>query len=357
MEAGSPEFQKVLNDPKHEIQIIYGQINGDDITHYSLGDSSQYFYPASTVKMIAAFAAVVKLQELNLPLTTEIIVDSTEYHPRVLHYDSLFQGPITVENLIKKIFVYSDNQAFNILYGWLGKDYINKLQDTMGIPTRIQHQLSESAFSFTNKSNTTRNSTLLVSDGDIVKTNTETVSWTSSLKPANQEKGQGYIDGEGNLLSDKFDFSVKNYVPLNTLLGSLERMIFPDFFPPSYDLDEEYRNHLIRLMELLPSDLPDPIPEYGNNYVKFFMFGDGTRKQPEHIKILNKVGVAYGYLTDVAYITDSKNGIEFFLAATIHVNENEIYNDGNYEYDEVGIPFLTELGQLIYQNELERYNQ
>ena len=68
-----------------------------------------------------------------------------------------------------------------------------------------------------------------------------------------------------------------------------------------------------------------------------------------HIKIYNKVGYAYGYLTDCAHIVDTKNNISFTLTATIHVNKNQIFNDDTYEYDEIGIPFLAELGRQIHQ--------
>ena len=73
------------------------------------------------------------------------------------------------------------------------------------------------------------------------------------------------------------------------------------------------------------------------------------------IRIHNKVGLAYGTLTDVAYITDRENGVEFLLSATILVNENQIFNDNQYEYEEKGIPFLAELGRLILRAAQQRH--
>ena len=35
--------------------------------------------------------------------------------------------------------------------------------------------------------------------------------------------------------------------------------------------------------------------------------------------------------------------------ATISVNENMIYNDDIYEYDEIGIPFLAALGRSVHK--------
>ena len=49
-----------------------------------------------------------------------------------------------------------------------------------------------------------------------------------------------------------------------------------------------------------------------------------------------------------------KNNIDFMVTATILVNSDEVFNDDAYEYDEVGIPFLAQLGRELYQLELER---
>ena len=94
--------------------------------------------------------------------------------------------------------------------------------------------------------------------------------------------------------------------------------------------------------------------EYYDSYGKFFIYGDSESRIPEHIKIYNKVGYAYGTLTDCAYIKDEQNDLEFILCATILVNSNETFNDNNYEFDTVGIPFLANLGREVYQFELER---
>ena len=84
------------------------------------------------------------------------------------------------------------------------------------------------------------------------------------------------------------------------------------------------------------------------------MFGGKAREIPDRLRIFNKVGDAYGFLTDAAYIIDLENKVEFMLAATIYTNTNQKFNDNNYEYDEIGLPFLRDLGQASYQVELDR---
>lgn len=75
---------------------------------------------------------------------------------------------------------------------------------------------------------------------------------------------------------------------------------------------------------------------------------------PQGVRVYNKVGWSYGFITDVSYVADFKNNVEFMLTATIYVNSDGIINDGRYEYNTIGYPFLYKLGQAIYQYELKR---
>ena len=99
-------------------------------------------------------------------------------------------------------------------------------------------------------------------------------------------------------------------------------------------------------------------PDYGDkpdNYCKFFMYGDDDQAViPSHIRIFNKIGLAYGFCIDNAYIVDFEKNIEFLLTAVIYANEKEILNDGKYEYETLAFPFLAKLGRMIYEYERER---
>ena len=78
---------------------------------------------------------------------------------------------------------------------------------------------------------------------------------------------------------------------------------------------------------------------------KFFIYGDKKIEFDENYKIYNKVGFAYGQLSDVAYI--KRENISIILTATIDVNTNNIYNDDTYDYDSIGYPFLAEISREI----------
>ena len=79
---------------------------------------------------------------------------------------------------------------------------------------------------------------------------------------------------------------------------------------------------------------------FWSNYCKFLYYGSQKIKPDSNIIIFNKVGDAYGFLTDVAYIMDTNKKIEFMLSATIYCNEDGILNDDKYDYETIGFPFL-----------------
>jgi hypothetical protein len=90
--------------------------------------------------------------------------------------------------------------------------------------------------------------------------------------------------------------------------------------------------------------------------VKFF-FQKGGRHLPAGVRVFNKVGWAYGCLTDVSYVVDFRNRIEFMLTATVYTNEDGILNDDKYEFETEALPFLFQVGQTIYQYDLHRKRQ
>jgi hypothetical protein len=161
-------------------------------------------------------------------------------------------------------------------------------------------------------------------------------------------------------IEEPLNFSRKNRFYLTDLHQILRSVIFPETVPAEqrfHFTDDDYR-FLYKYMSQLPSETIYPeydLVEHYDAYVKFFMFG--TQKKtaiPKNIRIFNKVGWAYGFLTDVAYIVDFEKNIEFMLSATIYCNADGVLNDDRYDFDTVGLPFLEKLGQQVYDYELKR---
>ncbi|MFD2561415.1 serine hydrolase [Aquimarina rubra] len=353
LNSDKEQIKRVMQSvEKHEVQILYSQIDRDEngkviFTDYEFNVAdSTYFYPASSVKFPIALIALEKLNELQ---KNRISIDRKKLF--IIQSDTLYTN---IEKEITKIFAVSDNQAYNRLFEFLGQDYIDQKLKSKNLQGRISHRLSVlNAHNLKTQSivfkKNVEDSTFLYQQESIENSPPVRLS----LKKIS--KGKGYIDND-TLIEQPKDFSEKNYLPLRSLHGMMKRIQFPETCQKEerFDIAKKDRDFVLKAMQTLPSDAGYDKKEYYDGYVKFFMFGDTKEDIPEHIKIYNKVGYAYGYLTDCAYIKDTKNNIEFILSATIHVNENGIFNDDHYEYDNIGIPFLATLGRSIYNLEKQQ---
>lgn len=369
----SESFTNIIkNKDKYEIQIIYTTIDdrANDkvalIHHYFNYNDSVYFYPASTVKMPVAFLALEYINELktkdnHIDEYSTIRFDSVAAPQSKEYLDNTSStGYPNVAHYIEKIFSVSDNNAYNRLYELLGQDLINsKLKEKeIFTKSKIIHRVGVSGFD--KESNKYTNPYQIVDDNGqtLYQQNELYALYDNYPIVQNTYKGKGrYDDLSEKVINEPFDFSHKNFINLKDLQNSLERIIYPELFEANerFNLTDKQYLWLKNTMKKTPQDydhLKDH-SEYYDSYVKFFIFGDSKEPIPDEIEISNKVGWAYGYLTDCAFIKDTKNDISFFLTATIHVNDNQIYNDGIYEYDSIGLPFLSELGQLVYQYELD----
>ncbi|WP_034042703.1 serine hydrolase [Wocania ichthyoenteri] len=340
LHSDSKKIKTVVDSiENHEVQILFTEVKKvkDSVyfeDHSFQVDDNTYFYPASTVKLPIAILALEKIRTNNL-------IDRNSIFN--IEGDSV---KTTLSNDIKKIFAVSDNGAYNRLYEYLGKDFINKKLKEKGINTRISHRLSVD------------NSAHLKTKPIIFYYQNQVVFKTDSvinqpIKPLNLnkiKKGKGYMIGD-SLVNNPMDFSLKNYLPVTALHQIMKQLMFPELYPKNkqFHLTPNDRKFLINTMKILPHEAGYTSNEYHESYVKFLVFGDSKKPIPKHIKIYNKVGNAYGYLTDCAYILNEQTKKEYIITATIHVNKNQIFNDNVYEYDTVGFPFLAELGRQLIE--------
>jgi len=360
-----PGVSKILEiAEKHEVQIRYTQIkrgenNLPEFTTYSLfEDSETYFYPASTAKLPVAALALQRIRELQaegvaIDRNTPFHIRDRDHQPIALEDSTALNRNLSIAHLIKKIFLVSDNDAYNYLFDLLGTDYINReLRDKGLKETSIHHK-----FLFGADNNTTWEyhfidhlDTLYYQPSIRAK---QTIS-NGNLKA--MVKGIGYIDGS-ELVNRPFDFTSKNRISINDLEGILKRIVFPEVFDLNerfglLDEDYEFLQYWMSRNTLESND-PDysTNPDLYDSYVKFFIYGDQKGAMTDNVRIFNKVGDAYGTLTETAFIQDRLSGAEFLLTATVHVNENQIFNDNIYEYDSIGFPFMGGLGRAILNYE------
>ena len=360
------EFKSVLDKKKtYEVQILYTQIDRDEnnaphFTTYSFNvDTARYFYPASTVKFPVAVLALEKLNEINNPRVTK---HTPIYHDSVYSGQSRVKSDTTSEggapsiaHYIKKIFVASDNDAFNRLYEFIGQKEINEKLREKGYHTRIVHRLNRwgtpdenrhtEAVRFMEKDSLVYAQPMLVND--------------NIIKGPEILAGKGYYNGT-RLIRKPFNFSDRNYFSIPDQHAMLKAFLFPETVTPEkrFHLTPDDRKIVLQYMSQLPTETLFP-PYYKDTtyvdaYGKLFLYGCESTPIPDHIRIFNKLGVAYGYALDNAYIVDFNAGVEFLLTAVIFTNQNQIFNDDTYEYWTIGFPFMKNLGQVIYEFEKSR---
>jgi len=357
----SPQLQSFDAVKKaRNIQIIYTQVHRDKNNHphftdyhYNVNDSN-YFYPASTVKMPVAFLALEylnTLKHLTVNAQTPMLTDSSfKGQQQVLNDAFSTNGTPTVANYIKEIFLVSDNDAYNRLYELLGQQYIQEKLTAKGYPNAvIRHRLS---VAMTDEQNRHTNAIRFVDTSGRILFE-KPAAYSNAVFPEQPVAlGKGYMRGN-KLVNEPFPFTTKNRVSLADLHQMLRSVMFPSAVPAKqrFNLNDSDYALLYKWMRSYPQSGNYNPKEQWDTYCKFLYYGSEKVIPNPNLHIFNKVGNAYGFLIDVAYFVDTEHHIEFMLSATISCNSDGIYNDDRYEYETVGFPFMKQLGQAIYNYE------
>lgn len=356
----------LANPTTFRYQIIYTQINRDKtgvphFTNYKLNvDPNQYFNPASMVKMPLAFLSLEKLHELNkkdINKYTTILFDSNYQRQVEMYADSSSKNKKpSIANFIKRAFLISENDPYNRMYQFVGQGDINrKLQQKGYSSTRITRQF----MGYTEDQNRHTNGIRFVDDKNNLlhqqapQYNTDSFQFGAPILI-----GNAHWNSNDELIQGPFDFTKHNNISLEDMQKMLQAIIFPASLPAKsrFNVSEEDRLFLLQFLSQYPSETNYPkydTEHFYNSYVKFF-FQDSTHSMPNNIRVFNKVGWAYGFLTDVSYVLDTVNNIDYMLSATVYVNSDGVVNDSKYDEATVGFPFLKQIGNAFYEYELKR---
>lgn len=362
-----PILKKVNADyKKYRLQIIYTQITRDSKgtptfkDHLYHVDSSNYFYCASLVKLPCSILALEKIKKLRVYSNTIMFTDSTNACQRSVRKDTTsINGYPSIAQYIKRMALVSDNFAYGRVYEFLGVDDIHNRLEKLGYKNvRIVHRFDGGCKG--TEHTTTNQVSFCKSDFTPITTQPQQEASKLYTHPLGEIKvGRAHLNAQNKKVNQPKDFTNMNYISLENIHSMLKRLIFSNNLPDElrYDLLEDDRLFLIEQLTALPRESSHPTynKSYHDSYKKYFMFGDGKKRiTNDDIKITNIVGQSYGFMVDCAYIQNKKENVEFMLSAVIYANEDEIINDGKYEYNSIGMPFLAELGRQIYAFELKK---
>ena len=359
--------KKVLASPNaFRLQIVYTQIDRDQngIPHFTnhalYADAENYFNPASMVKMPLAFLAMEKLYELNQPGVnkyTSMQFDSNYQRQVAMYADSSAQNKKpSIAHFIKRAFLISENDPYNRLYQFVGQGPTNQKLLAKGYSSS---KITRQFMGYTEEQNRHTNGINFVDEKGLPILKLDPQYNKDSFQfGAPILIGDAHWNSKDEVVKGPFDFTRHNNISLTDMQKMLQSVLFPASVPKQnrFNMSEVDRLFLLQYLSQYPSETDYPkydSAHFYDSYVKFF-FQDSTHSMPKHIRVFNKVGWAYGFLTDVSYVLDTKNNIDYMLSATIYVNSDGVVNDSKYDEETVGFPFLNTIGTAFYEYELKR---
>lgn len=363
----SPALLHVLDNPdSFRYQLIYTRIDRDKKNrphfhnYYYRVNPLDYFNPASTVKMPLAFLSLEKMDSLSrygVDKETPMLTDSAYSGQTSVDHDSSAAGGLpSLAQYIGRIFLVSDNEAYNRLYEFLGQEAINRRLWQLGYP---DIRITRRFVPMTEDENRHTNPVRFMTGARTLYRQPPAYSQLDFDFSHRVLIGNAHYDWHDSLIHTPMDFTRHNNFPLEDAQQILRSVLFPESVPASrrFRLSAADYRFLYQYMSEYPRESSHPRYDsatFFDSYTKFFFFRAAHSPIPTYIRSFNKPGWSYGFLTDIAYIVDFKHKVEFMLSGTIYVNSDGVLNDDKYEYEEVGWPFFKEVGTIVYRYELER---
>ena len=368
----NPLLKRVANNPQYELQIIYTQINRDAqnrptfTPHTYHLNPRQYFNPASLVKLPVVALSLEKLNDLHNPRVTRrtIMATGTAWRcqtpvPFAALADS--DRTATIGNYIKRMLLVSDNLAYNRLYEFLGQRPLNNRLAQLGYHNaRITRRFAPCDTAANRHTNPISFHT---PQGDTLYKQPAQYNPIVYRSPLGRVlKGRAHQAGT-RVIPEPYDFTTANHLPLSDITTLFQSILFPESVPASQRLRLTPTDYafLRRYLHATPHESgfhPYAPARYFDAYKKYLYYGrNPDLPKQSSLRIYNIVGMSHGFLADIACFADSLHQSEFRLSAVLYVNQDGIINDGAYEYDSIGQPFLAQLGRQIQQYEAQRSRQ
>lgn len=323
---------------------------------------AEYFYPASTVKLCAAVAALQEVERLQPPSQTTDLADAPMEiaplfpgdAPQAGDSSNTRGGHITVAHEMRKIALVSDNQAFNRLYDLVGHERLNRSMHELGLRSVvINHRLSEARAIPDMRASAAVTIRVPGGDPSHVPARTSTLILTNAANKLTV--GNGHIKGK-ELFRTPMDFRSRNGISLVDLQDLLVKVTRPDIDLGSQPLKMTglHRAGLVQAMTEYPRESSNPIyaaKDFPDAHSKFLL--PGIRRlfpsvEPgARVESTGKNGRAYGFSIENSLVRNPANGRAVFVTAVIYTNEDGILNDDDYEYETVADPFFADLGELV----------
>lgn len=324
--------------------------------HEEFGVNTTYYYPASLVKWPVLLLALEWLNEQGggqwsseayLELDSPNSCQATTLSEQRRRNQRL-ETRQSIANDVQRILLVSDNKSYSRLFYLLGPEYIAQRLNEKGFDGTEILKAYDGCDADARK--TWPGVTLMDPKGDTLFHRPTSSMSVSPRDTTPLFVGRAFMQANGTLTSP-LDFSTQNKMPLDEALRMLQSFLNLDSLEkPLWNLHPKDREMVLDAMHRWPresafSDLQKR-SEYPDDYKKFLYYGNHN-KELKHgaVEVYNIVGMAYGFMSDLAWIVDARDGRSVLVAATVYANLDEVLNDGHYDYDQLAAPFLEALGK------------
>jgi hypothetical protein len=361
LERMPASIRRFIDQPEHEIQLIYTRIDRDVSGRATLTTlpwhlaPHRWFSAASWVKLPAVLLTAERLTALGGDADVRIVLDRP---PETGNWDVAEPLDEPFERTVRRLFTVSENVPFNRLYEYLGQREVGEGLVAHGYrDARVIARLGSADVAANRRVGASR---LVDRSGRELERRAARENPAAPHFPYGRVfKGRGWQTATGAIEPGPHDFSKTNFLPLSSIHGMLAALMFPDSVPElaRWRIAPAMREMLSKELARWPRESSDPVYDpstYPDAAAKFFVIGGSKDRAPDSLRMFGKSGQAYGYLQDCAYIVDRASGVECLLAATVHANADGIFNDDRYEYEDVGFPLLAALGRAVLEYERER---
>lgn len=347
-----PALAALVDDPQHAVQLRWVRIvrDADGARRYVTHDHGllprRWFPAASAVKLPMALLMAEAVQAAGGDMDSVLRLDaapiSGEWGDEPL-VDTFARG-------IDRTFAVSENRPYNRWYELLGGEHIHRRLAELGYPhVRLIARLGSSDIEANRRNG---GGALLSADRRTLRSFPAGIAAARRFPFGRVLSGEGWQNDDGSVIRGPHDFSQANFLPLTDSLRMLQAFVSPESVPAKqrWRIDGAVRARLLRTLALRPRESTSPRypeAEYPDGYARWFFVGDGKARYPDGLSVSGKSGMAYGALSEVAYVVDRDSGVECMLGASIRVNADGILNDDRYEYDTIGIPFMAAWSRAV----------
>jgi len=337
---------ELATNPRYRFQFVYTPISNGNLGETYTYNTTEYYYPASLVKFMVAAVLLEELNKHDIPLDAYPVFDTVNACGST-KFVELSKNKISFRQMLRELMVVSDNHFYNALYHFITPQKLNQTLKAKGaVHTKIYRPFTGCDV---NQSLHTYPCSVFNENGKLIYEVSESKIDTNILNKSYSYStdrlfGSQHENSDGEIVPGPYDLNYHLEIPLEEIHYLFSKFLFPGETRTDdpWSIRDSDRQFLMKIMGLKTNEIRSAyrsishLDPYAYKYARTLHGDQETRS-------LSKLGLSYGFASEIAYIELPGTNEAMLLSYSIYVNENDIVNDGDYEYEELARPFAVDL--------------